>query len=52
MSDLSVSSKNIHSIHGLDKEDLNLLMSGLYSIIDNLDSHDQDKAADLLEVMK
>ena len=52
MSDLSVSCKTIHSIHGLDKEDLNLLMSGLYSIIDNLESRDQDKAAKLLGVLK
>ena len=52
MSELSVSCKNIHSIHGLDREDLNLLMSGLHRITGDLESHDLDKAAKMLEVMK
>ena len=52
MSALSVSCKNIHTLSGLDREDLNLLMSGLHRIKGNLEQPDIDKVNDLLEVMK
>lgn len=52
MSDISVSCKKAHTIEGLDREDLNLLISGLNRIGRDLEQHDLDKTPALLEVLK
>lgn len=52
MSGLSVSCKKVHTIKGLDREDLNLIISGLTRIARDLEQPDLDKTLALLEVLK
>ena len=52
MSGLSMSCKKVHTIKGLDREDLNLLISGLSRIACDLKQPDREKAIDLIEVLE
>ena len=52
MSDLSSSCKKVYTLKGLDREDLNLIISGLNRIGGDLEQHDRNKTLDLLEVLK